>query len=240
MSSPSSAGQRLAPFAGKTAGQLLVHEIYKSIQGESTFAGLPCVFIRLAVCDARCVWCDTPHAFTQGNLQTIDQVLGRVMEFRCPLVEVTGGEPLLQVEVFPLMSRLVDRRLTVLLETSGAHDLGPVDPRVHIIMDLKCPDSGESAGNRWSNLDLLKPTDQIKFVVASKKDFDWTIQTVRSYDLDRRFTVLVSPVFSVPANSPAPTIQPAELARWLMESGLNARLQLQLHKYIWDPQARGV
>jgi 7-carboxy-7-deazaguanine synthase len=240
MSSPSSASQRLAPLTGKPAGQLLVHEIYKSIQGESTFAGLPCVFIRLAVCDSRCVWCDTPHAFTQGTLITIDQVLGRVLDLHCSLVEITGGEPLLQVEVFPLMSRLVDRRLTVLLETSGAHDLGPVDPRVHIIMDLKCPDSGESAGNRWANLDLLKSTDQIKFVIASKRDFDWTIQTVRAYDLDRRFIVLVSPVFSLSPNSPASTIQPMELAQWLLESGLNARLQLQLHKFIWDPQARGV
>lgn len=232
--------QRLLPLAGKPAGQLLVHEIYRSIQGESTFAGLPCVFVRLTVCDARCVWCDTPHAFTQGTLSSIDQVLSRVMEYHCPLVEITGGEPLVQVEVFPLMSRLVDRGLTVLLETSGAHDLGPVDPRVHIIMDLKCPDSGESAGNRWANLDLLKPTDQIKFVIASKKDFDWTIQTIRAYDLDRRFTLLVSPVFSLPPHGPAATIQPAELAQWLLDSGLQARLQLQLHKFIWDPQARGV
>jgi 7-carboxy-7-deazaguanine synthase len=232
--------QRLSTLAGKPVGQLLVHEIYRSIQGESTFAGLPCVFVRLAVCDARCVWCDTPHAFTQGTLYSIDQILRRVMEYRCPLVEITGGEPLIQVEVFPLMSRLVDRGLTVLLETSGAHDLGPVDPRVHIIMDLKCPDSVESAGNRWSNLDLLKPTDQVKFVIASKRDFDWTIQTIRAYDLDRRFTLLLSPVFSLPPNSPAPTIAPAELAQWLLESGLQARLQLQLHKFIWDPQARGV
>jgi len=232
--------QRISPLAGKPAGQLLVHEIYRSIQGESTFAGLPCVFVRLAVCDARCAWCDTPHAFTQGTLRTIDEVLNRVLEYHCPTVEITGGEPLLQAEVFPLMSRLVDRGPTVLLETSGAHDLGPVDPRVHIIMDLKCPDSGESAGNRWANLDLLKPTDEIKFVIASKKDFDWTIRTVRAYDLDRRFTLLLSPVFSLPPNSPAPTIQPAELAMWLLESGLQARLQLQLHKFIWDPQARGV
>jgi 7-carboxy-7-deazaguanine synthase len=232
--------QRISPLAGKPAGQLLVHEIYRSIQGESTFAGLPCVFVRLAVCDARCVWCDTPHAFTQGTLQTVDEVLNRVLDYHCPLVEITGGEPLLQIEVFPLMSRLVDRGLTVLVETSGAHDLGPVDPRVHIIMDLKCPDSGESAGNRWANLEMLKPTDQIKFVIASRKDFDWTIQTVRAYDLDRRFTLLLSPVFSLPPNSPAPTVQPAELAEWLLESGLQARLQLQLHKFIWDPQARGV
>src|SRR6266446_9836841 len=151
---------RLALLHTKPAGRLLIHEIYRSVQGESTFAGLPCVFVRLAVCDARCVWCDTPHAFTQGSLVTIDDVLKRVLGNRCPLVEITGGEPLLQEEVFVLMARLADRGLTVLLETSGAHDLGPVDPRVHIILDLKCPDSGESAGNRWANLDLLKPTDE--------------------------------------------------------------------------------
>jgi len=238
---PSSAtGQRLAPLAQKPAGQLLIHEIYRSIQGESTFAGLPCVFVRLAVCDARCVWCDTPHAFTQGSLASIDDVLKRVLECRCPLVEITGGEPLLQEEVFVLMTRLADRGLTVLLETSGAHDVGPVDPRVHIIMDLKCPDSGESAGNRWANLDLLKPSGQLKFVIASKADFDWTVQTIRAYDLDRRFTLLLSPVFSLSPNTNAAAVQPAELAQWLLESGLQARLQLQLHKFIWDPQARGV
>ena len=240
MTLSSATGQRLAPLDQKPAGQLLIHEIYRSIQGESTFAGLPCVFVRLAVCDARCVWCDTPHAFTQGSFASIDDVLKGVLEYRCPLVEITGGEPLLQEEVLVLMARLADRGLTVLLETSGAHDLGPVDPRVHIIMDLKCPDSGESAGNRWANLDLLKPTDQIKFVIASKADFDWTVQMIRAYDLDRRFTLLLSPVFSLPPNSKAPTIQPTELAQWLLESGLQARLQLQLHKFIWDPQARGV
>ena len=138
------------------------------------------------------------------------------------------------------MTRLADVGLTVLLETSGAHEVGPVDRRVHIIMDLKCPDSGESAGNRWANLDLLKPTDQIKFVIASKADFDWTVQTIRAYDLDRRFTLLLSPVFSLPPNNNAPIVSPAELAQWLLESGLDARLQLQLHKFIWDPQARGV
>src|SRR5437899_5200379 len=208
MTLSSETGQRLAPLAQKPAGQLLIHEIYRSIQGESTFAGLPCVFVRLAVCDARCVWCDTPHAFTQGSFASIDDVLKRVLEYRCPLVEITGGEPLLQEEVFVLMTRLADRGLTVLLETSGAHDLGPVDPRVHIIMDLKCPDSGESAGNRWANLDLLKPTDQIKFVIASKADFDWTVQTIQTYQLDRRFVVLLSPVFGA--------VPPIELATWLL------------------------
>jgi 7-carboxy-7-deazaguanine synthase len=223
---------RVALLQGKPPGQLLIHEVYRSIQGESTFAGLPCVFVRLAVCDSRCKWCDTPHAFNQGRLRPLDDVLEEVEGYRCPLVEVTGGEPLLQAEVFPLMSRLADAGLTVLLETSGAHDVGPVDPRVHVIMDLKCPDSGECAGNRWANLDILKPTDEIKFVVASRRDFDWAVETIRAHALDRRFTVLFSPVFDA--------VKPVELADWLLASGLQVRMQLQLHKYIWDPQARGV
>jgi 7-carboxy-7-deazaguanine synthase len=145
---------------------------------------------------------------------------------------VTGGEPLLQQEVFPLLMRLADLRLTVLLETSGAHDLTKVDPRVHIIMDLKCPDSGECAGNRWANLDVLKAGDEIKFVIASKGDFDWAAHAIEKHSLNRRFQVLMSPVFGM--------IQPIELASWLLRSKVQARMQLQLHKYIWDPHARGV
>jgi 7-carboxy-7-deazaguanine synthase len=240
MTPSTSLSARLAPLTGKQAGWLLVHEIYRSIQGESTFAGLPCVFIRLAVCDARCTWCDTPHAFNQGSLIRLEEILQRVQEYHCPLVEITGGEPLLQQEAFPLMTRLADLGLTVLLETSGAHDLALVDRRVHIIMDLKCPDSGECAGNRWANLDLLKPTDQIKFVIASRRDFEWAAEAVRANHLDRRFGVLFSPVFSVPPNSSAPHLEPVTLARWLLDSGLHVRLQLQLHKFIWDPQTRGV
>jgi len=210
----------------------MIHEIYRSIQGESTFAGLPCVFVRLAVCDARCAYCDTPHAFTQGALRTLDDIVHRVQDDHCPLVEITGGEPLLQEEVFGLMAELADGGMTVLLETSGAHDVSRVDPRVHIIMDLKCPDSGECEGNLWANLDVLKPTDQIKFVVASRRDFEWAEEIIRTHDLDRRFIVLLSPVFSA--------VAPVQLAEWLLASGLNVRMQLQLHKYIWDPQARGV
>jgi 7-carboxy-7-deazaguanine synthase len=223
---------RVALLRTKPPGGLLIHEVYRSVQGESTFAGLPCVFVRLAVCDARCRWCDTPHAFNQGTFWALDEVLERVHSHACPLVEITGGEPLLQAEVFPLMTRLADQGRTVLLETSGAHDVGPVDPRVHIIMDLKCPDSGECAGNRWANLGVLKPTDQIKFVIASRRDFDWTVDTIRQHALDRRFVVLLSPAFGA--------VQPVELADWLLASGLHVRMQLQLHKYIWDPQARGV
>jgi 7-carboxy-7-deazaguanine synthase len=232
MSIAPSLAQRLALLENKPAGQLLIHEIFRSIQGESTFAGLPCVFVRLAVCNSRCRWCDTPHAFHQGSLMAPEQVLDRVQSYGCPLVEITGGEPLLQDEVFPLMTRLADLGLTVLLETSGALDISRVDHRVHIVMDLKCPDSGECAGNRWANLDILKPTDQIKFVVASRQDFDWSAQTIRKLQLDRRFVILLSPVFGA--------VAPLELATWLLDSGLQVRMQLQLHKYIWDPETRGV
>src|SRR6516164_5255589 len=155
-----SQAHRVALLESKPPGQLLIHEIYKSIQGESTFAGLPCVFVRLAVCNSRCVWCDTPHAFTEGRLMAPEEVFHQAEGFGCPLVEITGGEPLLQAEVLPLMSRLADAGRTVLLETSGALPVRAVDRRVHIIMDLKCPDSGEGDGNLWENLDHLKPTDE--------------------------------------------------------------------------------
>lgn len=227
-----SIANRLAPLRVLQPGELLVHEVYRSVQGESTFAGLPCVFVRLAVCDARCVWCDTPHAFNQGERVPRPEVLRRALAFDCPLAEVTGGEPLLQPEVFPLMAGLCDAGKTVLLETSGAHDVGPVDPRVHVIMDLKCPDSGECDRNHWPNLDKLKPTDQIKFVIASRRDWDWAADTIRTHRLDARLTCLVSTSFG--------DVKPIDLANWLLESGLHVRMQLQMHKYIWDPAARGV
>ena len=223
---------RLALLRTRTPGRLLVHEIYRSLQGESTFAGLPCVFVRTTVCGQRCSYCDTPHAFTEGTEMSVAEVLRRVMELDCPLVELTGGEPLLQPETRPLMAALADAGHTVLLETGGAEDVSDVDRRVHIIMDLKCPESGECERNRWSNLDHLKPTDQIKFVIASRRDFDWTADTVRTHRLDERFTVLVSAVFG--------RVPLADLAAWLLESGLNIRMQLQMHKFIWDPKARGV
>jgi len=232
MTVPAPTAQRVALLQGGPPGQLLIHELYRSLQGESTFVGLPCVFVRLAVCDARCRWCDTPHAFTQGEWLPVDTVLDRALCFDCPLVEVTGGEPLLQPDVLPLMARLADAGRTVLLETSGAHDVGPVDPRVHIILDLKCPDSGECEHNFWPNLDRLKATDQIKFVIASRRDFDWAVDVVRRHGLDRRFIVLFSPAYGL--------VEPIELAGWLLASGLHVRMQLQMHKYVWDPKARGV
>ncbi|MGE3807470.1 MAG: 7-carboxy-7-deazaguanine synthase QueE [Gemmataceae bacterium] len=223
---------RVALLQDKPRGQLLVHEIYKSVQGESTFAGLPCIFVRLAVCDARCVWCDTPHAFNQGELLEPDAVLARVLDLNCPVVEFTGGEPLLQTEVLGLLTRLAELGLTVLLETSGLQPIDRVDHRVHIIMDLKCPDSGECEGNCWDNLERLKPTDQVKLVIASRRDFDWAVATIHKHDLAQRFTVLVSPAFGL--------VEPRQLAEWILDSKLHVRLHLQLHKYVWDPKARGV
>jgi 7-carboxy-7-deazaguanine synthase len=181
---------------------------------------------------ARCSWCDTPHAFTQGKLHSLEAVIEAVRRFDCPLVELTGGEPLLQVEALPLMTALADAGHTVLLETSGLISVEGVDPRVHIIMDIKCPDSGESENNLWTNLDLLKPTDQIKCVIASKLDFDWMVGVVNRYSLDKRFQVLVSGVFGA--------VIPVDLVEWLLASKLHVRMQLQLHKYIWSPDARGV
>ncbi|QJW96460.1 7-carboxy-7-deazaguanine synthase [Frigoriglobus tundricola] len=230
---PADAAHRVALLRGVPAGELLIHEIYLSVQGESTFAGLPCVFVRTSVCDSRCTWCDTPHAFNQGTRMSRAAVLDRALAFGCPLVELTGGEPLLQADVPPLMTELCDAGKTVLLETSGAHDVGRVDPRVHVIMDLKCPDSGESHRNRWANLNVLKPTDQIKFVLASRRDWDWAAAVIREHRLDERFTCLVSCVFTA--------VPPVELVGWLLESGLHrVRMQLQMHKYIWEPTRRGV
>jgi 7-carboxy-7-deazaguanine synthase len=224
--------QRLEPLREKPAGSLLIHEIYRSVQGESTFAGLPCVFVRLTACSARCTWCDTPHAFKEGTLWPLPDVLERVLSFECPLVELTGGEPLLQHEASALMASLLDAGKTVLLETSGLVSIAGVDPRVHVIMDLKCPDSGECENNVWANLGVLKPTDQIKFVIASRRDFDWTVGVIREHRLDQRFTVLLSAVFG--------RVAPRELVDWLLESRLHVRMQLQMHKVIWDPDARGV
>lgn len=230
---PLSVAHRVALLRDVPVGELLVHEVYRSIQGESTFAGLPCVFVRTSVCDLRCDWCDTPHAFNQGVRMTRTAVLEQVLALGDPLVEVTGGEPLLQPEVLPLMAALCDAGKTVLLETSGAHDIGEVDPRVHIILDLKCPDSGELARNHWPNLDRLKPSDEIKFVIASRRDWDWAADILRTHRLDERFTVLVSAVFD--------RVTPRELVEWLLASGRKrVRMQLQMHKYIWDPKARGV
>ncbi len=227
-----SQAQRLRPLAGKAAGTLVVHEIYRSLQGESTFAGLPCVFVRLTACNLRCVYCDTPHAFSQGEPMALDDVVARALALGDDLVEITGGEPLLQLEVYPLMSCLADVGKTVLLETSGAIDTSAVDPRVHVILDVKTPGSGEVEANEWSNLTRLRSTDELKFVVCDRADFDWAASVVREHLLTERCPVLFSASFG--------QVSPTDLATWILESRLPVRLQFQQHKILWDPKARGV
>lgn len=223
---------RLEPLRGKPPGTLVVHEVYRSLQGESTFVGLPCVFVRLTACHLRCVYCDTPHAFHEGETLPLDDVVARALALGDSLVEITGGEPLLQPEVLPLMTRLADAGRTVLLETSGALDISSVDRRVRVILDLKTPGSGESAANLWSNLALLEAKDEVKFVICDRGDFDWAFAQVVRHSLVDRCPVLISPAFG--------QVDPTELAAWVLESGLGVRLQLQQHKILWDPSARGV
>ncbi|WP_422930497.1 radical SAM protein [Singulisphaera sp. PoT] len=210
----------------------MIHEIYRSIQGESTYAGLPCIFVRLTACHLRCRYCDTPHAFAHGEPLAIDDVVARVLELGDQLVEVTGGEPLLQPEVLPLMKRLADEGRIVLLETSGAVDIGPVDPRVRIILDLKTPNSGEVEANLWSNVERLKPIDEVKFVICDRTDFDWAVQQVKDHALLACCPILFGPVHG--------RLNPTDLAAWILETKLPIRLQLQQHKILWDPAARGV
>ncbi len=212
--------------------KLLVSEIFHSIQGESTFAGLPCTFVRLTGCPLRCRWCDTAYAFTGGVRMGLDEILDAVASRRCRLVEVTGGEPLAQPGCVDLLRALADAGYAVLLETSGALPIDAVDPRVRIIMDLKCPDSGEAGRNRLENLALLKPEDEVKFVLASRADYEWAREALRVHEIEPRHPVLFSPVTGA--------IDPAALARWILDDGLTVRLQLQLHKILWGPDARGV
>lgn len=229
---PAALRSRLKPLEGKPPGTLLVHEIYRSLQGESTFAGLPCIFIRLTACHLRCVYCDTPHAFAQGEILALDAILAKTIRLGDALVEITGGEPLLQPEVYPLMTRLADLGKTVLLETSGAIDISEVDSRVRVILDIKTPGSAESAANVWTNLERLKPSDEVKVVVCHRADFDWAIEIVRQRRLYERCPVLFSAASGL--------VDPTDLAAWVLESRLPVRLQLQQHKILWDPMARGV
>jgi 7-carboxy-7-deazaguanine synthase len=213
--------------------KLTINEIYFSIQGESTWAGLPCVFVRLTFCDLRCTYCDTEYAFYEGKKQTLGEVVDAVLGHGCPLVEVTGGEPLLQKNVLPLMTLLADAGRTVLLETSGAHDISEVDPRVHRIMDLKTPGSGEVERNLFSNLEYLTPRDEVKFVIGSRADYEWSRALVREHQLAERCrAVLFSPIFG--------RIDPREIVEWVLADNLPVRFQLQMHKFIWTPTQRGV
>jgi len=212
---------------------LTVNEIYHSIQGESTWAGWPCVFVRLTFCDLRCNYCDTEYAFYEGSKRTLDEILHTVATYSCPLVEITGGEPLLQKNVLPLMSMLCDSDYTVLLETSGAHDISKVDPRVHRVVDLKTPGSGEVDKNVWSNIDHLNAGDEVKFVMGSREDYEWSRDKVQRHELPSRCrAVLFAPIFG--------RIDPRQIVEWILADKLNVRFQLQMHKFIWSPTQRGV
>jgi 7-carboxy-7-deazaguanine synthase len=212
---------------------LTINEIFYSIQGESTHAGRPCVFVRLTACDLRCSWCDTPYAFHEGHKMSVDEVVAAVQRHGCPLVEVTGGEPLLQDDVYPLMDRLLADGRTVMLETGGHRPIGRVPAAVVKIVDLKCPGSGESDRNDWSNLDRLAPHDEVKFVVQDRADYEFARDVIARHDLvSRTAAVLISPVHGV--------LEPRTLSEWMLADRSSARLQLQIHKYIWSPTTRGV
>jgi 7-carboxy-7-deazaguanine synthase len=215
------------------AERLQINEIFYSIQGESTHAGRPCVFVRLTGCNLRCRWCDTEYAFYEGRKMTVEEVAAAVAAYGCKLVEITGGEPLLQNAVYPLIDALLAAGDTVMIETSGASDISRLDPRVIRIMDLKCPASGESERNLWSNLDRLTWRDEVKFVIADRADYEWAREAIGKHNLAARAgALLLSPAFGV--------LQPKTLAAWIMEDHLPARLQLQIHKHIWEPDIRGV
>jgi 7-carboxy-7-deazaguanine synthase len=209
-----------------------ITEIFFSIQGESSYAGLACVFVRLTGCPLRCHWCDTAYAFYGGTEQSLEDILSEVEQYDCRLVEITGGEPLAQAEVHRLITALADRGYTVLIETSGAMDIAPVDRRAILIMDLKCPGSGMEDRNLWSNIALLKAQDEVKFVLRDRADYDWAVTTDARYNLNDRQRILFSPVFG--------ELEPQLLAEWILTDRLPVRFQLQLHKVIWDPAARGV
>ncbi|HVR42275.1 MAG TPA: radical SAM protein [Thermoanaerobaculia bacterium] len=208
-----------------------VTEIFHSIQGESSHVGRPCIFIRLTGCNLRCVWCDSEYTFTGGEKMSIEQILERISAWDCRLVEVTGGEPLAQSESLDLIRELADRGYEVLIETSGSIDLAPVDRRAKIILDVKCPGSGEESKNFWPNLERLREHDEVKFVIADRRDYEWALEVVRSRGIDPR-RVLLSPVWG--------TLDLRMLAEWMLADGLQARLQTQLHKHIWGGEARGV
>jgi 7-carboxy-7-deazaguanine synthase len=213
---------------------LRVTEIFHSIQGESTHAGRPCAFVRLAGCPMRCVWCDSEYTFTGGDHVSIEEVLAQVRAMGCNLVEVTGGEPLAQPQAFKLINRLCEEGFEVLVETGGYVSTESVDPRAKIVLDVKCPGSGEDARNHWPNLEVLRADkDEVKFVIANRSDWDFARDIIERFDLEKRTrAVLISPVWN--------RLDLQEVAGWITSSGLNVRMQLQMHKYIWGPEARGV
>lgn len=209
-----------------------ITEIFYSIQGESSYAGLPCVFIRTTGCNLRCVWCDTDYAFYGGENLSIEEIIQKVESYGCKLVELTGGEPLLQKEIYELSERLLEKGYTVLIETSGERDISKLDPRIIKIMDIKCPGSGESHRNRWENLKFLTPKDEVKFVIKDRQDYEWAVNIINKYKLDERVQVLFSPVWG--------EMELKSLAEWILQDRLKVRFQVQLHKFIWSPETRGV
>jgi 7-carboxy-7-deazaguanine synthase len=209
-----------------------ITEIYQSIQGESSYAGLPCIFVRTTGCDLRCLWCDSEFSFYGGEQMSIEEILKRVEQYPARLVELTGGEPLLQKEMPQLAVELLERGYTVMIETGGHRDISVLDPRVIKIMDIKCPASGESEKNLWSNLDHLTERDEIKFVIANRADYEWARDLIRERGLEGRFRLLLSPVHGL--------LDAKSLVEWMLADALQARFQLQLHKYVWPPDARGV
>jgi 7-carboxy-7-deazaguanine synthase len=217
---------------------LRITEIFHSIQGESTWIGVPCTFVRVTGCPLRCTWCDTEYAFHGGTRMTFDEILAEVRSHPAQVVEITGGEPLAHPGAIQLAGLLLDEGYSVLVETSGAFDIAPLDDRVHTIMDLKCPGSGESARNRWENLGHLTGRDEIKFVVKDRADYEWARHVIRGRELGARVeagtlrAILISPVWG--------DLELHELARWILEDGLPVRFQLQLHKQIWGAEATGV
>lgn len=226
---------------------LLINEIFYSIQGESTWAGLPCVFVRLTGCHLRCAYCDTEYAFFEGKKREIADVLAAVESIsggRCDLVEITGGEPLLQPAVHDLMRQLCDAGKTVLIETDGACDISRCDPRVIRIMDFKTPGSGEADRNLWSNVAHLTGRDEVKFVICSREDYEWSRQVIREHDLAVKVKAILfsaaAPMAATKEIAGVPGLALCDLAQWVLEDHLPVRMQTQLHKLIWDPMARGV
>ncbi len=211
---------------------LKVNEIYYSIQGESSKSGLPCVFVRLTYCNLRCTYCDTEYAFYEGEDKSIAEIINEVKKYNCKLIEVTGGEPLVQKECLELMKKLCDEGFDVMLETGGSLPIKDVDNRVLIIMDLKCPSSKMEKKNLYENIDYLKPKDELKFVIGNREDYDWSREIISEYDLKDKSKILFSVVFG--------ELEPVSLVNWIIEDKLDVRYQLQMHKYIWHPEEKGV
>ena len=211
---------------------LVVNEIFFSIQGESSYAGKPCTFVRLTFCNLRCTYCDTEYAFYNGQEMSIQEVLDKIRNHPTDLVEITGGEPLLQPAVFPLITRLLNEQKTVLIETGGGVDIRSVDRRAVLIYDIKCPDSGMVDKNRWEDISYLKPEDEVKFVLASNRDYEWAKAKIDELKLPGKHSILFSPVWG--------QLEAQELAAWVLRDGLPIRLQLQLHKVLWGAEKRGV